>query len=91
MSEFNRAGMQLAPHYSPPAVPIPKNCDQCEKPCTSECMCGEVFCSRACMLVDWKKGHRQLCETVVENTSIVGAFAAWHVIVAALWGLLVRW
>ena len=39
-------------------------CDECGEPTTSECMCGEVFCSRKCLAKAWGD-HRSLCETVI--------------------------
>jgi len=44
-------------------------CDICATPCTSECMCGELYCSRACLRKSWP-GHRRLCEAVFENTML---------------------
>ena len=60
--------MALAEHYNRPQVPIPRKCDECKKPCTSECMCGESFCSRACLRKSWES-HKEICETVFENAS----------------------
>ena len=28
-------------------------CSMCSTPCTSECICGELYCSRACLRKDW--------------------------------------
>ena len=42
---------------------VPGACDVCGEPTTSECMCGEVFCSRKCLAMVWGD-HRSLCETV---------------------------
>lgn len=44
----------------------PGKCDHCGKPCVSECICGEHFCSRECLRKDWK-AHRSMCEQVVEQ------------------------
>jgi hypothetical protein len=49
-----------------------KTCDVCKKKdVISECgLCGEIYCSRACMKVAWSDPaypHRNLCELVVEN------------------------
>jgi hypothetical protein len=41
--------MELGPSYTLPATPIPTVCDECKQPCTSECICGELFCSRTCL------------------------------------------
>jgi hypothetical protein len=58
--------MELGPSYTPPATPIPTVCDECKQPCISECICGELFCSRTCLKNAWP-GHRSMCELVVEN------------------------
>eukprot|EP01036_Dinobryon_divergens_P031172 gene31172-40530_t len=55
--------------YIRPQVPIPRKCDECNKPCTSECMCGESFCSRACLKKSWGS-HKSICEAVFENASL---------------------
>lgn len=41
-------------------------CDECKAPCVSECICGEAFCSRACLRKGWTN-HKPLCEQVVDN------------------------
>jgi MYND finger len=63
MSNF----LQLADPYTPPAAPIPRFCDECNQQCESECMCGEVYCSRACLREAWQRGHRDICEVVHDN------------------------
>ncbi len=52
------AGLSDEP-YTPPQEPIPTGCDFCSKPCVSECMCGELFCSRECLQRHWTD-HRDL-------------------------------
>ena len=61
--------MQMAAGYVPPRERIPRRCDRCGKDCHSECMCGEVYCSRECQAQDWRN-HRHICETVFENGTI---------------------
>ena len=61
--------MTLSEVYIRPQVPIPRKCDECNKPCTSECMCGESFCSRACLKKSWGS-HKSICEAVFENASL---------------------
>ncbi len=62
--------MVLAEAYRPPEVSIPKICDVCGKETTCECMCGEVYCSRACLRQAWMDQHRRVCEVVVENGGV---------------------
>eukprot|EP00854_Cymbomonas_tetramitiformis_P026798 gene26798-32936_t len=70
ISEY-QSRMKLADSYTLPDLPVPKTCDVCGTHCRSECLCGEVFCSRSCMRQVWGR-HREICETVHEN----GQFAA---------------
>ena len=55
--------------YIPPAISVERHCDCCGEGCESECMCGEIFCSRACMKKEWKN-HREMCETVFDNGTV---------------------
>ncbi|GMH54594.1 hypothetical protein TrRE_jg13200 [Triparma retinervis] len=48
-------------------------CEVCKTPCLSECICGENFCSRACLKKGWKT-HQNICDTVIENNSIACSF-----------------
>ena len=66
-----QAFMALADQYNPPKPPIPNQCDECKAFCNSECLCGEIFCSRKCQRISWKAGHRKICEQVYDN----GTFA----------------
>eukprot|EP00729_Bicosta_minor_P013186 gene13186-22889_t len=69
--------MHKDPLYVPPEEQIPVICDadDCTNTCTSECMCGEVWCSRECMKKDWGSGHpvnghRHICEAIFDNSSL---------------------
>ena len=59
--------MELSEHYNPPQFPTPRRCDFCKKSCTSECICGESFCSRACLRKSWES-HKGTCEEVFNFT-----------------------
>ena len=71
--QMQQGKLRLAAVYNPPITPIAKKCDSCGKPCQSECMCGEAFCSRACMRRDWGE-HRRICETVFESNGALSTF-----------------
>jgi len=57
--------LSLLPTSGPPRT-AQGFCDECKAPCVSECICGEAFCSRACLRKAWPK-HKPLCEQVVDN------------------------
>ena len=59
----------LTTSYTPPAVRIPTKCDECKELCTSQCVCGENYCSRKCLRKAWPE-HCQICELVAENNEI---------------------
>ena len=68
------------PLYVPPVEQIPVICDadDCTNTCTSECMCGEVWCSRECMKKDWGgghpvNGHQHICKTIFDNGGSLAA------------------
>ena len=41
--QYRNLGITMADSYTPPRVPVPRKCDECKKPCTSECFCGEII------------------------------------------------
>ena len=55
--------MVMSEHDYDPPDGIPGVCDECGEPATSECMCGEMYCSRKCLNKVWGD-HRSICETV---------------------------
>lgn len=52
--------------YEPPPGPLPRTCGWCRQPCTSQCLCGQAFCSRPCMESAWAS-HREACKTLFEQ------------------------
>jgi len=57
--------------YQAPHPPLLRTCDRCKRECTSECgICGESFCSRACLKVGRCKVDS--IKTRVENESAPG-------------------
>ena len=71
--------MELDPGFVQPDEQCPAVCDAdgCTNTCITECMCGEVWCSRECMKKDWvqtetRKGHRTICTVVFENGTVPG-------------------
>lgn len=53
---------------------LPRKCDECKKVCESECgLCGEAFCSRACLKKNFNSGHREACEMVYDNGGNLGS------------------
>ena len=70
MGKWARSGgMKLAPSFKLPNSEQFSKCDECGKACTSECQCGELFCSRRCMAKQWA-AHRKICETVHDNSEV---------------------
>ena len=72
-SLYGKNFMELAPNaHSISRRSVQRKCDKCRTPTLGECaLCGEAFCSRACMLA--VKGHRRECEMVYENGNNCGA------------------
>jgi len=70
---YGKNFMELAPNAaSISRRSLQKKCDKCKTPTSGECaLCGEAFCSRACMLAT--EGHRRECEMVYENGNNCGA------------------
>lgn len=65
-----RDGMKVAPKFLPSAhAHVPILCSACHQPCTSECICGELFCSRTCLRNAWPD-HSLMCKIVVDENSI---------------------
>ena len=48
-----------------------KPCDVCKKICSSECFCGEAYCSRSCQRQAWGN-HRRTCERIFEECMSIG-------------------
>ena len=69
VQQFTAFPLLVSQSYAPPKEPIPSACDMCDKPCISECMCGELFCSRACLKRNWRD-HREACQQVCDNTNL---------------------
>jgi len=70
MGWFRESGMKMneSVFYAPPtSPPLVRRCDACDAECTSTCMCGESFCSRACLLGGWAD-HREICALVADNS-----------------------
>eukprot|EP00754_Rhynchopus_humris_P047454 Rhum_TRINITY_DN7045_c0_g2::Rhum_TRINITY_DN7045_c0_g2_i1::g.21461::m.21461 len=70
VNAMNSGYLSLMDEYAGTRKPV-RLCDTCSEPCESECVCGELFCSRVCLGRAWKENkHRQICETVFENNTI---------------------
>ena len=52
-----------------PCADLVRTCSSCKVPCTSECMCGESFCSRKCMRKEWAN-HREICKMIYANNEM---------------------
>ena len=52
-----------------PCADLVRKCDTCKVSCTSECMCGEAYCSRECMRKDWAC-HRATCMLIYDNNTM---------------------
>ena len=57
---------------SPIPASVPQQCDCCKKysPLLCQCECGMSYCGVACHVADWKD-HKQGCDMVKENSSLV--------------------
>jgi hypothetical protein len=60
----------LGPMAEPP-VAAPKPCCVCDEPGGKHCTkCkSRHYCSKACQLVDWKRGHNKACEQLTTELS----------------------
>lgn len=65
---MQRGELTMRPSSKPPTDVLGK-CDECDAPCTSECICGESFCSRACLLKNWPS-HQHICARVLEQAEM---------------------
>ena len=56
--------MQLRPPFTHSADTV-RACQECDRPCRSECACGEPYCSRACQAKGWDM-HKKNCSILME-------------------------